>query len=74
MAKRKSNREAARALGLTHYHSNTRIMTMRGDLVQVKPSRRQRRNDKRRFEWLREHASTDCDYSGIADHNPQFHH
>ena len=74
MAKRKSNREAARALGLTHHYSNTRIMTMRGDLVQVKPSRRQRRNDKRRFEWLREHASTDCDYSGIADHNPQFHH
>ncbi|MFK3840089.1 hypothetical protein [Serratia sp. NPDC087055] len=39
-----------------------------------KRSHRQQRNDKRRFEWLREHASTDCDYSGIADHNPQFHH
>lgn len=59
----KSNRQAAKALGLTHYHSNTRIMTMRGVLVQVNPSRRQRKAEQRHFKWLRENADYSCDYA-----------
>nr|WP_154325082.1 hypothetical protein [Pantoea sp. 201603H] len=47
MSKRISNRIARRILGGTHYHSNTRIMTRSGSLVQVNPSRRQRRANKR---------------------------
>lgn len=42
MAKRISNRVARRTLGGTQHHSNTRIMTRSGHLVQVTPSRRQR--------------------------------
>lgn len=85
MAKRKSNRAARRLLAWGKCHTsfritNTRVMYHGGNMhficpyvLRTKPSRNQRRNDKRRFEWLREHASTDCDYIGIADHNPQFH-
>ncbi|KFB89679.1 hypothetical protein CR62_16635 [Serratia grimesii] len=83
MAKRKSNRAARHLLAQGKDAQIYRISNRRqmnqifddqpGFAWQTKPSARQRRNDKRRFEWLRENASTDCDYIGIADHNPQFH-
>lgn len=76
MAKRKSNRAARQTLDMDCWLSNRRaavLFSFGYSPVKTKPSRSQRRNDKRRFEWLHEHASTDCDYIGIADHNPQFH-
>ncbi|QHM71325.1 hypothetical protein C7M51_01611 [Mixta intestinalis] len=52
MAKRISNRIARRTLGMTHWHSNTRIMTRSGALVQVHASRRQARRNIRECEIL----------------------
>lgn len=52
MAKRISNRIARRTLGGTYYHSNTRIMTRSGALVQVRASRRQSRSNIRDCEKL----------------------
>lgn len=47
MSRRIRNREIKRLMGMTHYHSNTRIMTRRGCLVQVRPSKRQSKANKR---------------------------
>ncbi|BEN67417.1 hypothetical protein SMKC073_05910 [Serratia marcescens] len=84
MAKRKSNRAARRLLCVSapgpedcYRISNRRWQVYSANYPHswqhVKPSRSQIRADKRRYAWLRENASTDCDYIGIADHNPQFH-
>ncbi|WP_261247812.1 hypothetical protein [Serratia ficaria] len=80
MAKRTSNRAARQLLCVPVWLSNRKQMSSWPSTINTvyfadkgKPSRSQRRADKRRYAWLRENASTDCDYIGIADHNPQFH-
>ncbi|HHQ6593909.1 TPA: hypothetical protein ACSTLU_000113 [Serratia fonticola] len=64
----KSNRQARRLFGMRRWISNTRLCSGEDCLLLywcIKPSRRQRRAEQRRFKWLRENADYSCDYAQV---------